>query len=199
MSHEHADHAAAAHGIEQSRPVTQRIDAFQQRGNGFLRQRQFTAHDAGGREPEHHLQRSRRIAELDAQLAGTLEQRHRIGARRPLRCDQRGSEHHGEVELDPIALRAFRHGGESFEAFLQVRDGFDIGRALRGLASGLKPVADRFIKQAGFGQVLRQRFRLSFDKTGVFLLQYFRQHGVQLGATALEQAAIRGVAHQRHA
>src|SRR5215831_2877535 len=72
----------------------------------------------------------------------------------------------------------------------------DVGRPLGSLFSGLKPVAYRAIWQSGFREMVGDGFRLAFDNLGEFLLENLSKRRMDLGASALEQTGISGIAQE---
>ena len=88
--------------------VAARQRAVENGGDGFACERQFSPHHTGCRQPEHHLQIFRRIAEPFAQFARTDEGFDRRRGSRPLRRDQARAEDKAQIDLLPVFRRTVR-------------------------------------------------------------------------------------------
>ena len=79
-----------------------------------------------------------------------------------------------------LSLRALSgRWPESLDTSLQVRDGFEVGRAHGGLLAGLQPICHRLFEQPGLRQMVRERFGLSLHDFREPLLEGVRDRGVQ--------------------
>ena len=127
-------------------------------------------------------------AEPLAQLARAGKGCHRLVRGRPLGRDQAGPESELEVKLQPVLSGAVRQMGRGLDTSLQVRDGFEIGRAHGGLPAGLQPICLRLLEQTRLRQVVRESFGLSLHDFRKPLLEGVRDRGVERCASALQQS-----------
>ena len=197
VSHEKADHPLPAHRIEQRRSIVARFGELDQGRDGFLGQRQLTAHDARGGQPEHHLVLLGRVSKALAQLTRAGKGCHRLVRGWPLGSDQAGPESELEVKFQPVLSRAVGQMARGLDTSLQVRDGLKVGRAHGGLLAGLQPICLRLLEQPGLRQMVRESFGLSLHDFREPLLEGVRDRGMQRCASALQQSRVGSVPHKR--
>src|SRR5262249_27278162 len=138
-----------------------------------------------------------RLSEPLAQLTSTGEGRHCRARGRSMRGDEARSQDQLKIKLRPVLALAGRQAACAFDASPQVCNGLKVGRAQGRVLAGLEPVSDRFFDQSGFGEMVRQSFGLSLHDFRELLLESTRDSGVQIHASAFQEAGICSVPYQR--
>jgi hypothetical protein len=77
-----------------------------------------------------------------------------------------------------------------------MRDRFGEGRAAERLIAGLAPIFDRRLGQAGFGEMMREYFRLRRRALRELIVQRLGGAAVKRLAAALQQILVRRVLDQ---
>jgi hypothetical protein len=147
---------------------------------------------------QDHLKLRRRTRsdppfEFDRPARGPFYRRRSITL---IRCEWR-YESGLEQQFLLIALGAFGNPPKGFEASFQTRNGFEVCRTLGRSLSGSQPVMNRFFEKPRFGQVPREKLRLSRNSLGKIGFENGGDAGVQLLAAATQKTAIGGVSDER--
>src|SRR5262245_19149895 len=91
-----------------------------------------------------------------------------------------------EIKLGFVLALADLQVACQLDASLQVCDGLEVGRAQGGAPARRQPVTDRLFGQSGFGEMVRQSFRLVLRDFREPLLERIRKGALQTSSPALQ-------------